>query len=1000
MQSRSPALARIAAILGSTRARLRLRAGLLTLGWIIAVAGALALIVVLLAAATEASWLREVAGLLLLGATTGVLWRFFIRIWWASRSDRAVAAHLEDGLPELRDGLLACVELQATPERADPALNAALHQQVAARLDATDVRRVTPFRPVRTAWYGVGVAAAVWGLAVLIAPGTITRGFATLAPGVGIIGPDGAVQTGPLVGDLTLTLHYPAHTGRQPKVIPNSAGDFQAPKGTRVEIAATTLEPAKAVRIAFGKPGEGTELPLTVQDGRDARGEFVVAKAERWRFGITTTGGDQLVEALDRYLKLEPDNPPQVELLLPKEDLVLEDIRRVQVRYRSTDDFGLSKVNVMIALAADPEHAEAIEQAGVKGKKHQGVDEIDLSVIQAQPGDRIALYVEAWDNHSVDGPQRGVSATRYITVESPQEKHYELSDRLRELIEKLLTGLADRLELAWDADKLAERITAVNASNANAASVMGAIIADMVDDPLTPKEVRLALTGRLGALEKALETEKGALSGMSADLNARDAGAITRGKANSAAIVEQLEEAIVLVEAMVARLAIEDMQALVEEMRTAQKRLREMVKQYKQNPDDAALKKRIMREISRIKQRMDAIRRRMRQLSKKLPEEFLNLDGMKKGDVAKGLKEQMNQLSELEKMLEEGRMDEALAAIEEMEKQLDEMANALDKDLKDLHQRTNPEMQKALSELMDQTRDLMARQQEVNKKTEEMAKAERERLRKMMEEQFKEKLDGIKQKGQQLEQSVAKLQPNEMRPRSSEELGHLEQRVTDLNGALDRKAIMESLEMAERALDHLDRMERIERPNSPQQPRIGEGQKLARDITAELAQLADEARKQMRQGQQGQSQQMQQLGQEQQQLSQEAQRLGQRIQEGAKKIPGMGDKPMQSVQRAQQSMRDAARRLRSQRPGQAQPGQQQAMSELQQIMDGLKRANQPQKAPRDGGRDISKEKVEIPDADDHRAPDAFRKELLDAMKDDAPDAYREQVKRYYEALIK
>jgi hypothetical protein len=51
-------------------------------------------------------------------------------------------------------------------------------------------------------------------------------------------------------------------------------------------------------------------------------------------------------------------------------------------------------------------------------------------------------------------------------------------------------------------------------------------------------------------------------------------------------------------------------------------------------------------------------------------------------------------------------------------------------------------------------------------------------------------------------------------------------------------------------------------------------------------------------------------------------------------------------------------------------------------------------------RNSSQEKVEIPDADQYRAPKEFRKDLLDAMKQGAPDRYKDQVKRYYEELVK
>jgi hypothetical protein len=52
------------------------------------------------------------------------------------------------------------------------------------------------------------------------------------------------------------------------------------------------------------------------------------------------------------------------------------------------------------------------------------------------------------------------------------------------------------------------------------------------------------------------------------------------------------------------------------------------------------------------------------------------------------------------------------------------------------------------------------------------------------------------------------------------------------------------------------------------------------------------------------------------------------------------------------------------------------------------------------GQSQSREKVEIPDADQHQAPKEFRQDLLDAMKQGAPEKYKDQVKRYYEELVK
>ena len=52
---------------------------------------------------------------------------------------------------------------------------------------------------------------------------------------------------------------------------------------------------------------------------------------------------------------------------------------------------------------------------------------------------------------------------------------------------------------------------------------------------------------------------------------------------------------------------------------------------------------------------------------------------------------------------------------------------------------------------------------------------------------------------------------------------------------------------------------------------------------------------------------------------------------------------------------------------------------------------------------VGDEPIRIPGADEYRAPERFREDLLEAMKKKgatAPDGYDEQIKRYYEQLIK
>ena len=54
----------------------------------------------------------------------------------------------------------------------------------------------------------------------------------------------------------------------------------------------------------------------------------------------------------------------------------------------------------------------------------------------------------------------------------------------------------------------------------------------------------------------------------------------------------------------------------------------------------------------------------------------------------------------------------------------------------------------------------------------------------------------------------------------------------------------------------------------------------------------------------------------------------------------------------------------------------------------------------DGGAGLDSEPIRIPGADEYRAPEHFREDILEAMKKRAPQGYDEMIQRYYEELIR
>lgn len=1001
--------------LAQARARLRFNALLIFSGWLL-----LALCAWGLTAALSLGGPPKTAALLwffwLTGAAALIALTVRLALWplWALRRDEDVAERIEQALrsrqESLNDALRASVSFGHTwaeqPEGSRPLITA-LAQSAAQRVRLLTFSQVFPAHSARRPW-------ALFGLSVLLGLGLHTlwpqrlhEGWRALWQPRALHDITQPLQFGPLVGDLILTIHYPTHIDRPPRVLPNASGTLQLPKGSRVQLQATTLAPARTVHLHFGDPERSDEQqPLQLEGGRQVRGEFTIERELQWRIALVDQQGRAAMEGLSRRILIEIDQPPKVKLKIPTEDLTLEDLRAVPVGFEAQDDHGLSEVNVVIALADDLDHGERVAQPAVQGSRYVAEDEVDLSIIQAEAGDRLALFVEALDNNSVDGPQRGLSEVRYITVHSPQQAHLELSERLRALVDVLLDVLADRLELDHlnpPEPNLHAAIEALQRGTDAAVGELSTLLTALADDPLTPREVHLALVGRLNALEAATRAERERLGPLTAALEQNTTAAAHTARQLNEGVIDQLEQMTILIEAMVARLALEDMAAMADEIQAARQRVRDLIEQYKKNPDDDALKARIMRDIHRLRDRMAQMKARMAALQKKLPEEFLNLEGLESGEISKGLDQSQESLDSLEKLLEEGKIDEALSALEQMEQALDELSGSLNKDMQELHEQSNPALQKALSELMDQTRDLMREQQAVSEQTEAQAREEQAQQQAFLEDQMKARLDALTEKSEELKQNLSQVDPQRLSGFLEASFDGASDRAKDLSQALKRQALAEALEMANHTNEHLDDLARSSAfapAPASQQPAIKRSQRLGREIERELAQIIEEAYRQSNQNRD--HAQMQQLAQRQQRLSEQAEQLRERLGAQAQQLPNLDEEATQRARSAARAMQQAGEQLSQARPGQARPSQQQAQSELEGLMQGLKQANQPQRADRQSGqsRQTSQEKVEIPNADDHHSPQAFRRDLLDAMKDKAPEQYREQVKRYYESLVR
>jgi hypothetical protein len=128
-------------------------------------------------------------------------------------------------------------------------------------------------------------------------------------------------------------------------------------------------------------------------------------------------------------------------------------------------------------------------------------------------------------------------------------------------------------------------------------------------------------------------------------------------------------------------------------------------------------------------------------------------------------------------------------------------------------------------------------------------------------------------------------------------------------------------------------------------------------------------------------------------------RLGERTKQLGPELPGdTGAELTKKLGGAIQQMTTADERMKAKDPSGTREATRAAADALAKARD---RARSAARQAQEGA--VGDEPIKIPGADEYRAPERFREDLLEAMKkkgQQPPDGYDEMIKRYYEDLIK
>lgn len=972
--------------------------------------------------------LRNVVSISLLVVLATSAWAVWQPLMW-TRSVRSVALYVESRLPNLHSAIVSTVEFGgfsgtkpdmsglSVPLVDQTAHAAAMRLRELSPDTLTDKTRFESLKRLVLAVSLTVLAAVVW------TPDSFRAGAVALMSDPVRSAPSDTHRgqvVDVAVRDIRVRYEYPAYMKQPARDILGAAGDLTAFPGTEIRLEGKTIVPVKAGELVFVPAVNGdnpTRVPLNVVGGDAVSGRWIATVSGTYSFEFTTVDGQSLTERARRSVDLEPDLAPEVVLLIPQADLEVNLNDSVPVVFRAIDDFGLGELDLVYQVRSGGDPARRRLQTLDGERQFQGDAQLELASLDLKPGDVVDLWVEAKDLNTVGGPTAGQSETRSIKIWSPAEKHEEIVDSLAQIVELMLTLLADRLE-----SLIGERQTAnysavldsvglLNAQSQQLVKALDAVLAAIGQDSLMPEDVQgqiLAVRTRHDEIQRA-EAHTLTKAIQVAQMDSRKTERISMFSGHHDEVVTALEKDILALEKLVDKLREQKLMEQTRDLLSQQNELMDLLSAMKDgaSPED---KERAEQQLNQLQQQLENMMQQVAKNAKNLPYENFNAGALDPEGTQKNVLDFQKMLDEIRKKIQEGDMEGAMKLAEEMQKQMAEMMAQMEQGFEGMPMAGGGGPSPMMQEMQGDLANLEREQAQIYEETDPVAEAQR----KAMEEKRKEEIDSIleeqKQKAQALKEQLDQINPKAASESSRNKVADLRNNASELKDALEQKEIAQAQKSAEKlARDAAKLKEEMkaeaEKQKSKQQKKSLEqssGQcENAGNSASEIANALDQLTADPSDPNSAEHQKkLGELAERQRGTREKLGEFGKKLSENSEGMPGLQEMFEEMLKGAEQSMEQAQSKLEQGKGQQASLHEEDALDQLGQAKKRMQQMMQSRPGQSGVGAGLSNENTEIPKAEDYAPPAAFREAVLRAEKQPSPKKYEDLNKEYYKSLFR
>lgn len=503
----------------------------------------------------------------------------------------------------------------------------------------------------------------------------------------------------PTIKRISISYHFPSYTKLTPEIDSVSYGNIEALKHTKVMLNIDTNIPVKSATMHFGD-GKSTVMQHTGDKSFVA--QLTVMEPVSYYIELIDELNRKSIPE-EKNITVIPDNPPEIKLVEPGEDTILNQNMLLPVRITASDDFGLS--NLYLKFNVNEQPLQSVEVKSIVTSANLDLDYLlSFQALNLLPGDVVTYWAEINDN----SPELQKAATqkfkaRFPSIEelykeienSQQDKKEELKDVLSQSKELQKDFEQKRREMLkddkvnWEDKKQLENMVKTQQELSQQVDKVAENYQQLIDklnnnQALSPETMekmqkiqQIMQEINNDQMQKALEQFDKALKNL--DPNAMKK-AMENFKFSLDDFNKQIEQTLKLLESIKKEQAVQKALQTSEEMEKMQKAL------YDKTPDAKNQSDKLSDEQKNIKDKLDSIKDQLKETDKLLDpktdkdakDKMQEMEEMLKDDSLKqDMQDSQQSLSQNQRPQSMSKQEQAMEKMRKMTRKLAEMKESV-----------------------------------------------------------------------------------------------------------------------------------------------------------------------------------------------------------------------------------------------------------------------------------------------------------------------------------